>query len=94
MEGLSDGTRDQLYLALRLAAIEKHVSEFGPVPIILDDILINSDNHRAAATLQQLARLALNTQVLFFTHHQHLVPMAQQASSNVLELVRPTAVSA
>lgn len=90
MEGLSDGTRDQLYLALRLAAIEMHVSQFGPVPVILDDILINSDDHRADATLRQLASLGRNTQVLFFTHHQHLVSLAREADANVLELARST----
>jgi uncharacterized protein YhaN len=37
--GLSDGTRDLLYLALRLAAIEHHVKTVGPCPVILDDIL-------------------------------------------------------
>src|SRR5208337_3026062 len=86
MEGLSDGTRDQLYLALRLAAIEMHVSQFGSVPVILDDILINSDDHRAEATLRQLASLGRNTQVLFFTHHQHLVSLARAVDANVLEL--------
>jgi uncharacterized protein YhaN len=90
MEGLSDGTRDQLYLALRLAAIEMHVSQFGSVPVILDDILINSDDHRADATLRQLASLGRNTQVLFFTHHQHLVSLARKVDANVLELARST----
>ena len=51
VEGLSDGTRDQLYLALRLAAIEHHVETVSPCPVILDDILINSDDARASAAL-------------------------------------------
>lgn len=88
MDGLSEGTRDQLYLALRLAAIEMHVSQFSPVPVILDDILINSDDHRADATLRQLAYLGTNTQVLFFTHHQHLVSLAREVGANVLDLTR------
>lgn len=58
IDGLSDGTRDQLYLALRLAAIEHHVQTVSPCPVILDDILINSDDARASATLKALADLA------------------------------------
>jgi uncharacterized protein YhaN len=86
MEGLSDGTRDQLYLALRLAAVEIHVAQFGSVPVILDDILINSDDERAAATLKQLASLASRTQVLFFTHHRRLASLAQNVNASVVEL--------
>ncbi|MGD1097287.1 MAG: AAA family ATPase, partial [Bryobacteraceae bacterium] len=72
IDGLSDGTRDQMYLALRLAAIEHHVETVSPCPVILDDILINADNARASATLKVLSDLAKRTQVLFFTHHRHL----------------------
>jgi len=77
IDGLSDGTRDQLYLALRLAAIEHHVETVSPCPVILDDILINADNARASATLKVLCNLASRTQVLFFTHHTHLVSIAR-----------------
>ncbi|HEX4664688.1 MAG TPA: AAA family ATPase, partial [Terriglobales bacterium] len=67
--GLSDGTRDQMYLALRLAAIEHHVETVAPCPVIFDDILINSDDSRSAAALEVISELAGRTQVLFFTHH-------------------------
>ena len=42
--GLSDGTRDQLFLALRLAGIENHLKDREPVPVIIDDVLINFDD--------------------------------------------------
>ena len=35
--GLSDGTRDQLYLALRLASLEHYAAHGEPMPLILDD---------------------------------------------------------
>ncbi len=55
---MSSGTRDQLYLALRLASLE-HQHESGPLPpFIVDDILINFDDARSAATLRVLAGLA------------------------------------
>ncbi len=78
VEGMSDGTRDQLYLALRLASLEMHVREQQPIPFIVDDILVNFDDERAAAALRALAELARHTQVIFFTHHEHLLDLAEQ----------------
>ncbi len=73
IEGMSDGTRDQLYLALRLAALDRYLEAHEPMPLILDDLLITCDNDRAAAILPQLAELAQRTQIFLFTHHDHLV---------------------
>jgi uncharacterized protein YhaN len=75
---MSDGTRDQLYLALRLASVEVFLQNHEPIPFIVDDLLLNFDDDRAAAALQALADLSRRTQVLFFTHHQHLVELARQ----------------
>jgi uncharacterized protein YhaN len=86
IEGLSDGTRDQLYLALRLAAIEHHVETVDRCPVILDDILINSDDARASAALQVLGDLSKRTQVLFFTHHRLLSELAMTAGAHLIEL--------
>lgn len=77
--GMSQGTRDQLFLSLRLAAIEQHIASRGPLPVIVDDLLVQFDDDRALATLEVLTELATRTQVLFFTHHQHLVSLAQAA---------------
>jgi uncharacterized protein YhaN len=86
VEGLSDGTRDQLYLALRLAAIEHHVETVSPCPVILDDILINSDDGRASAALQVIGDLAKRTQVLFFTHHRRLAELGMMAGAQMIDL--------
>lgn len=77
IEAMSDGTRDQLYLSLRLASLEKYLEASEPMPFIVDDILVNFDDQRATATLGALAELAKKTQVLFFTHHRRLVELAQ-----------------
>ena len=45
--GMSEGTRDQLFLALRLASLERQMEASEPVPVVLDDILISFDNDRA-----------------------------------------------
>jgi len=80
VEGMSKGTRDQLYLSLRLASLEKYLEASEPMPFVVDDILINFDNRRAEATLGALTRLSEKTQVLFFTHHGHLVELAQRVA--------------
>jgi uncharacterized protein YhaN len=79
MEQLSTGRRDQLFLALRLAAIEGHLDKREPLPIIIDDILIQFDDAAAAATFKVLADLSKRTQVLFLTHHEHLLEVAEAA---------------
>jgi uncharacterized protein YhaN len=78
VDGMSDGTADQLYLALRLASLENYLDDHDPVPLIVDDILINFVNERSLATLKVLAELSHRTQVIFFTHHEHLIEMAEQ----------------
>jgi uncharacterized protein YhaN len=76
VECMSDGTRDQLYLALRLASLETYLADKEPLPFIVDDILIMFDDERAVAALRALARLSTRTQVIFFTHHDHLLELA------------------
>jgi len=75
--GMSDGTADQLYLALRLASLEQYLSHNEPLPFIVDDILLRFDDDRSAATLKVLADISQKTQVIFYTHHQHLVDLAK-----------------
>jgi len=89
VDGMSTGARDQLYLALRVAALETQVEKATALPVIVDDVLINFDDERAAAGLRVFAELAGKTQVLIFTHHRHLVDVARQALGagvSVLEL--------
>ena len=82
VDGMSDGTCDQLYLALRLASLETWLEHHEPVPFIVDDVLMNFDDQRSIATLKVLAALSRRTQVIFFTHHQHLVELAREYLSN------------
>lgn len=77
VEAMSEGTRDQLFLALRLAALELRRGSHPEMPLILDDVLVTSDDARAANVLRALARFAAGGQVLLFTHHQHLVEVAR-----------------
>lgn len=81
VEGMSEGTVDQLFLSLRLAAVEEAVDNGSHLPFLADDLFINYDDARSAAGFQVLAELARKTQVLFFTHHQHLLDLAREALS-------------
>ena len=96
VSGMSTGTADQLYLALRVASIEDYLERAQALPFVADDLFINFDNDRAAAGFQLLGQLAEKTQVLFFTHHQHLVDIAKAtlgASVSCLSLNEQAAVA-
>jgi uncharacterized protein YhaN len=88
VDGLSDGTRDQLYLALRIASIERYVANNPPLPLILDDAFVHFDDSRAEAALAVLGELAGKTQVLFFTHHARMVELAQRALGKAVMIHR------
>lgn len=77
VSGMSEGTRDQLYLALRLAGLELHLQDHEPMPMILDDLLVQFDDNRATNALKALSHLGQTSQVLLFTHHAHLVELAR-----------------
>jgi uncharacterized protein YhaN len=78
VEGMSDGTRDQLYLALRLASLEHRLEKSEPMPFIVDDILVNFDEKRSKAALQAMGRLGEKTQVLVFSHHRHVADVVRE----------------
>jgi uncharacterized protein YhaN len=78
VDGMSDGTRDQLYLSLRLATLEQHLSKGEPMPFVVDDILIGFDDNRTRVCLEVLAELAVSTQVLLFTHHRRVLELAEK----------------
>ena len=77
VEGMSSGTRDQLYLALRLASLELRSKTTEPMPFIVDDILINFDEERSHATLEVFAAMAESTQIIMFTHQGHIAELAR-----------------
>ncbi len=89
--GLSEGTRDQLFLALRIAALELQLAHKAALPFVADDLFINFDDARSKAGLEALRELSSRTQVLFLTHHDHLLPLVREvfgAGVNVVELQR------
>lgn len=77
VDAMSEGTTDQLFLALRLAALEQSVAAGVSLPFLADDLFVNFDDERAEAGFRVLTEVAKSTQVLFFTHHPHLVQIAK-----------------
>ncbi|SDB91574.1 ATP-binding protein [Paraburkholderia lycopersici] len=94
VSGLSEGTRDQLFLALRIAALELQLASKAALPFVADDLFINFDDERARAGFFALRDLSVKTQVLFLTHHDHLLPLIREVFGtqvNVVELQRAQA---
>lgn len=88
VSGMSDGTADQLYLALRIAAVEDYLESSNALPFIADDLFINFDDTRSEAGLKILSGLSQKTQVLFFTHHAHLVELARETLGESVNVVK------
>ncbi len=75
---MSTGTADALYLSLRLASLRHQLSHGSKIPLIVDDCLVQLDDQRTIAALNVFSKLSLDTQVILFTHHQHLLTLAAQ----------------
>ena len=79
---MSEGTRDQIYLALRLAALEhSHAQGAEPLPLVLDDGLVHFDDERTKAMLGVLADVSAGMQVILFTHHASVVAAVRALQS-------------
>ncbi len=70
LDYLSEGAKDQLYLALRLAVCALALPEEDPCPIVLDDALVTFDRERMISALELLKELAQKRQILLFTCHE------------------------
>jgi len=73
---LSGGTREQVFLSLRLALIEGYAKQGIEMPVVLDDVLVNFDHRRTEAAVAMLQKLAESgRQILMFTCHDHIAEM-------------------
>jgi hypothetical protein len=90
---LSEGTADQVYLALRLAGIdqlqrERCAAGLTPLPVVLDDVLMAFDDQRAQAALRVMAELAERWQIVVLTHHEHLAEVVSSAGLSSVQVSR------
>lgn len=87
VDALSEGTADQLFLAVRVAAIEEHARRATPLPFLADDLFMTFDEGRTEAGLRLLAELGAVTQVIVFTHHSHVATCAHRALGSAAAVV-------
>ena len=66
VEELSQGTAEQLYIALRLGFVTV-MSDQANFPVIIDDGFVNFDNVRRQRMLALLEKIAEKNQVIYFT---------------------------
>ena len=76
---LSEGTREQIFLLLRVAMAEHLVTTDERAPLILDEVTAQSDAERKVQLLDVLHRLSAERQVVLFTHDDDVVAWAEQA---------------
>lgn len=82
VSALSEGTATQLYLALRLAGAvevqrERRTRGLETLPLMLDDVLVTSDDDRSAEALELLGEIGSEQQVVVFTHHAAVAEAAR-----------------
>ncbi len=84
VEVLSRGTREQLFLALRLALVNSYARRGVRLPLVLDDVLVNFDVGRAKAAALVLRDFAKQGhQVLIFTCHEHISKLFKHLKAEV-----------
>lgn len=87
VEGLSEGTRDQLYLALRLAYLQDYAARGEPAPFVGDDLFLTFDDARTGHGLEALASVGATIQPILFTHHAHVCDIARARLGDAVDIV-------
>jgi uncharacterized protein YhaN len=86
---LSTATREQIYLALRLAAVDHLDREGERLPLFLDETLVNWDPARRDRGLALLASLAGERQLFVFTCHPEVAEGLSREGARVITLNAP-----
>ena len=85
-EPISTGTREQVYLALRLAIVD-HLDRDGErLPLFVDEAFVNWDPARAGRGMELLRRVAERRQVFLFTCHPELARDVAARGARVVRL--------
>jgi len=83
---MSRGTREQLYLAMRLGLIEEYEKRAEPLPVIMDDVFINFDDARGERVVELLAEFARPRQVIVMTCHSRSLEIYKKHGAHPVHL--------
>ncbi|MEE8515275.1 MAG: AAA family ATPase, partial [Alphaproteobacteria bacterium] len=90
---LSQGTQEQLYMAIRLGLVGEFARRRTRLPLLMDDVLVNFDDDRAVTMARALHEFADNHQILFFTCHKHVAEALRNIDPRInmhkLEVAEP-----
>jgi DNA repair protein SbcC/Rad50 len=78
---LSEGTREQIYLLLRVAMAEHLVTTDDMAPLLLDEVTAQADSERKRRVLDVLHELSADRQVILFSHDDDVVAWAADSLS-------------
>lgn len=81
-EVLSRGTKEQVYLALRLAMLERFDPNGDKLPIILDEALVNWDKARFKKIIEIMDMLSKDRQVFIYTCHDYVTETIKKTAKN------------
>ena len=91
---LSRGTREQVYLCLRLGTLDDLDRDREGLPLVLDEALVHWDEGRRAALYPLLERVSKRRQVILFTCHPEQADEASEALSAEIIDLRKEAIKA
>jgi DNA repair protein SbcC/Rad50 len=78
---LSEGTREQIYLLLRVAMAEHLVTTADRAPLLLDEVTAQADPQRKRRVLDVLHELSADRQILLFSHDDDVLAWAADSLS-------------
>ena len=76
-------------MAIRLAFIQHYCENQEPLPIVIDDVLVNFDVERARQTIKVLADFDPRVQIIFLTCHQHLIDVLLSVITDCVPVILP-----
>ncbi|WP_438312561.1 AAA family ATPase [Sporosarcina sp. FA9] len=82
---LSQATKEQAYISLRLA-LAASLKDLAPFPIIMDDPFVHFDGKRLSNIIEKVNKLGQQRQFIYFTCHKNMKEIWQDA--HVLDISR------